>query len=886
MFKSTDYYKTQKIEDVFGELGTVPDKGLDEIEVKKRLEENGYNEIKEKEKPKWLKIVEKFIGPIQIMIEIAALLSALVQKWDDFFVILALLITNVFVELWQQKKAENALKILKQKLETETLVLREGQWKSIPSRELVPGDIIRLRLGNLIPADAKLISGDYLSVDQSTLTGESLPVSKKVNDVVFANTIVKQGEMNAVVVNTAMNTFFGETAKLIKSSQKNKVSHYQKAVMKIADFLILFAVSLIILIFVVEAFRGRSFLDILKYALVLTVASIPSALPAVMSVTMAIGAINLAKKKAIVTKLASIEELAGMDVLCSDKTGTLTKNQLEVSDYIVKKPFDKKDVLVYASLASKEENKDTIDLSIIKKATEEKLTTKIKQYKQTNFIPFDPVKKRTEATIKKGSQKFWVTKGAPQIIESLCVSLKNEDREKIDEAVNNYASQGYRTLGVAIKRGSESKPWKWVGLIALSDPPRDDSKEMLKEAMDLGVKPKMITGDNVAIAKQIAKVLGLGTNIRTASELSGKSDEEIILLSKVLTKIIYKKLKNKASESEIKDAVDSVVKEVKKEFENTPIPKGYIKKHESEIVDIIESADGFAEVYPKHKYYIVSKLEEKGHFVGMTGDGVNDAPALEKANCGIAVSGATDAARAAADLVLINPGLKVIIDAIKEARKVFKRMNTYAIYRIAETLRIILFMTFSILLLSFYPITALMVILLAFFNDIPILAIAYDNATPGEKPERWDFKYILTIATTLGLIGVMFSFGIYYFGYKILNLSPKFLQTFIFLKLIVAGHFTLFNTRTKGAFWTSKPSWILLVSIFTTQFIAALFAVYGWLLAPIGWAAAGIVWAYAIACFLIADFVKVQVYKALDRSSEKEKAKENSKIKIVNPDFA
>lgn len=878
MFKSTDYYKVEAIDKVYEQLGTIPEKGLDDLEVKKRIDEYGYNEINEKEEPKWLKMTKKFWGPIPWMIEVAAILSFILQKWDDFFIILALLITNVFVEDWQESKAESALELLKKKLETKAIVLRNGDWKGVSSRELVIGDIVRLRLGNIIPADVKLISGEYVMVDQSALTGESLPITKKKNDVAYANSIVKQGEMNGIVVNTGINTFFGETAKLIVKADKQKESHYQKAVMKISDFLIIITLVLVSVIIGTSLFRHDNFLEILKFSLVLTVASIPVALPAVLSVTMAVGATNLAKKKAIVTKLNSIEELAGMDVLCSDKTGTLTKNELKVSDPIPKKPYTIKDVLIYASLASKKENEDQIDLSILDSLKDNKLEGSLSKYDQQNFLPFDPVKKRTEAFIKSGKKKFKVTKGAPQIILDLCVNITSKERESILNLIEDYASRGYRTLGVAITKKLNDDSWKWVGLIPISDPPREDSKETLAEAKKLNVNVKMITGDNVSIAKEIARILGLGENIRRAKELTGKSSEEIVLLGRIITKALYSKLGKKNDETAMKNIVSSVEKDIEHEFENAEVPPGYIKKHESEIIDLIESADGFAEVYPEHKYYIVSKLEERNHIVGMTGDGVNDAPALKKANCGIAVLGATDAARAASDLVLTTPGLSVIIDAITEARKIFKRMNTYAIYRIAETIRVILFMTFAILAFNFYPVTALMIILLAFLNDLPILAIAYDNVKASEDVEKWDFTTVLTVSSLLGITGVMASFGIFYVGRTVLHFSGPILQSFIFLKLVISGHLTIFNTRTTKAFWTSRPSNLLLWSAIITKVIATLFVVYGIFVAPIGWGYAGIVWVYALTWFLIADLVKVKTYELLDRMKKKEEEKENSSL--------
>ena len=800
---TTEESKKISISDLFIKLNTT-DKGLSSNESKKRIEEFGFNEILEKKVNPLIKFLGYFWGPIPWMIEAAIVISAVIQRWDDFFIILILLSMNAVVGFWQEHKADNAIELLKKKLSPNAKVKRDLKWIEIPSRELVPGDIVRVRLGDIVPADLKLLEGDYLQIDESALTGESLPVEKHVSDVAYNGSIVKQGEMDALVVTTGMNTYFGKTTKLVEEAQTR--SHFQKAVTKIGDYLIMLAIGLVTLIFLVALFRHESMLEALQFALVLTVAAIPAALPAVLSVTMAVGAMSLSKKEAIVSKLAAIEEMAGMDVLCSDKTGTITKNELSIGDIKAFSPYSDKDTLLFASLASREEDKDPIDSAIIEKAKSYGLDKDLKKYKIINFKPFDPVSKRTEATLEINHSKIKVSKGAPQVILSLIKNSKLD--KKINELIDYFASEGFRALGVA-KKGGDS--WELVGLFGLYDPPREDSAMTIKTAQDMGVNVKMVTGDHTAIAKQIAKLVNLGQQIANASS--------------------------------------------------------FLDVHGSEARTIVENAEGFAEVFPEHKYKIVELLQEKDHIVGMTGDGVNDAPALKKADVGIAVAGATDAAKSAADIVLTQPGLSVIIDAIKESRRIFQRMTNYSIYRITETIRVLLFITASIIVFKFYPVTALMIVLLAILNDLPIITIAYDNVKYSNEPEKWNMRTVLGIATMLGIIGVFSSFGLLYIGKEYLHLSNEILQSFIYLKLSVAGHLTVFIARTKGYFWSIKPAKPLFFAIIGTQTIATLIVVYGFLLPAMGWKLAGLVWGYALISFFVTDMLKTQVYKILDHKN-------------------
>ena len=814
--------------EVLKQLDSNEQQGLSTAEAARRLADYGPNALEEKKTSTWVKAMKGFWGPIPWMIEVAAILSICVGHWVDFAVISFLLVFNAGIDFWNDHKASNALDALKSQLAPRARALRDGDWNEIAAEGLVPGDIIRVRLGDVIPADCRLLEGDFLSCDQAALTGESLPVSKRIDDIAYSGSAVKQGEMIAVVTATGANTFFGRTAKLVGSA--GNISHFQEAVLRIGNFLIILAVGLSILLTTVQLLRGEEFLPLLQFVLILAIASIPVAMPAVLSVTMALGAMTLSREKAIVSKLQAIEEMAGVDLLCSDKTGTLTKNLLTLGEPILFDAPNGQDCILAGALASKEEDNDAIDLAVIG-ALEEHAT--LDHYQVKKFTPFDPVGKRTESTVLRpdGSMARY-TKGAPQVVMEMA-QLDVPQRDRADQAINSMASKGYRTLGVAMSE-DDGAHWHFLGILPMFDPPRDDSKEVIEGARHYGLDVKMVTGDNLAIGAETSSQLGLGSHLLPADEV-------------------------------FDDSVD---------VENLP----------TELARRIESAEGFAQVFPEHKYAIVKSMQNRGHYVGMTGDGVNDAPALKQADVGIAVSGATDAARAAADLILTAPGLSAVVRAIQTSRQIFQRMLAYTTYRIAMTIDIMFFVVLSTIFYYhldpagstshtlFMPISAIGLILLALLDDIPIMLIAYDNTQIDPKPCKFQMKQLLCTSSLLGAIclaqtfiwlamGVWMmqdaSWGKWFSGWTGQTMNVAHIQAMMFLQLVAGGHWLMFATRTPNSFWKPPyPAWQLLAGIITTQVVAILMCGFGILVPKLPWPMLLWVHLYSVAWLFVLDFAK------------------------------
>jgi H+-transporting ATPase len=801
-------FADKSLDEVLDELSVDPEEGLSPDQVKKRKKKYGLNKIEEEDKNPLLKLFKHFWGPIPWMLEIAIILAAIAQHWEDLSVIAVMLLINSGVSYWHEHKAESAIAALKKKLAPKANVIRDGKTKEIKAKKLVPGDIVKIDMGDIVPADAMLLKDHHASVDESALTGESLPVDKEEGDLIFSGTTVKRGHPQAVITATGRDTKFARTVELVEGAGER--SHFQKAVLRIGYFLITATLALDVLIGVVGWLRSDPIFEVLMFILVLTIAGIPQALPAVLSVTMTIGANRLARQKAIVSRLAAMEEMAGLEVLCADKTGTLTKNELELQEPVIIDAEDEHDLILTAALTVRRDGDDPIDAAVMGGLEDE---SELDEYEIKDFRPFDPTRKRAEADVSKDGKQFTAAKGAPQAILKL-VDADEELKNKVTDKVDELGNKGFRALGVARK---DDSGWIYLGILPLLDPPREDSAEVIEDAQNHGIDIRMLTGDHTAIGNQVAGQVGLKKNIKPADELFGDVEK-------------------KEDGDLLKDVSDE------------------------EFFD----ASGFAEVTPEHKFYIIKEFQSGDRIVAMTGDGVNDAPALQQADVGIAVHSATDAARSAADLVLTKPGLGVIINAIEEARRIFERMTSYSTFRIIETVRVLLFVTGSILVYNFYPLTPIMIVLLAILNDIPIMLIAYDNVPTAKEPVRWDMRRVLTIASVMGIGGVISSFGLLRYVESQVGLAPEIIQTMIFLKLLVAGHMTIYITRSRGWLWQKPwPNLLLIAGLEGTQIVGTLFAVYGILVTPIGWVNALWVWAYAIVWLLLLNGLNVITHKVL-----------------------
>ncbi|GBC09419.1 hypothetical protein RclHR1_08850002 [Rhizophagus clarus] len=796
--------------------------GLSTEEAQTRLDRFGRNEISEYKQNRILKFLSYFQGSIAYLIEITCIVAAIVKDWTDFGIILALLFVNATIGFVEETRAESALDALKQSLALKTRVKRDGKLVELEAAELVPGDIVALRIGDIIPADCRLlgigISGSetetYLNVDQSALTGESLPVNRKKGDCVFSSSTVKQGQMLAVVYKTGAQTYIGRAATLMNMTADQ--GHFQKIINQIGNFLILITVLLVTIIFVYQVVKFRNtpqgdVLVILQDVLVLTVAAIPVGLPTVLSVTMAVGAKQLASKKVIVKRLTAIEELASVSVLCSDKTGTMTLNELKFDEPWLSTGYGKSDILLYAYLCSEQSTNDAIEMAVVSAAKQgldilkdrgDDHDHEVPGYKTKSFTPFNPSVKYSKSTVMNLETKetFQIVKGAPQVITKLA------DREDTTKVVTDLAKRGLRALGVARTVDNDPDKWELVGFICFLDPPRPDTQETIQKCKNLGVKIKMITGDQVIIAKEVAHRLGMGRVILDANHLADPN------------------------------------------------------KSLDEITAHCERADGFAQVTPEHKFKVVELLQKKGYLVGMTGDGVNDAPALKKANVGIAVSGCTDAARSASDIVLLAPGLSTIVDGIITSRQIFQRMRSYALYRITSTIHFLLFFFFIILILD-WKLPAILLILIAILNDAATIVISVDNAKISNTPDKWRIGQLITLSFLLGICLSGFSFAHYFIFKNVIKVTNGQLQTVMYLHISSAPHFMIFSTRLGGFFWENIPSVMFIAAILGTQIFALIISVFGWLSPKIPFKIAITILCISLGIFVTLDVVKVIVFK-------------------------
>ncbi|KAF8179372.1 hypothetical protein K438DRAFT_1680609 [Mycena galopus ATCC 62051] len=854
--------KERKIPDDW--LKTNMTQGLADNDVETRRKQFGYNELQSPKENQLLKFISYFRGPILYTMEIAVILSAGLQDWIDFGVIIGILFLNAGVGWYQEKQAGDIVAELKAGIAMKAFVVRGGREMEIEARELCPGDIVILEEGNTIPADAKILASyddeeakanpekrtqntkptsnsrtnshestekrtsrsnsnansaqkpstnaandkkreagvdsddddgqdeedkgpSVLSVDQSAITGESLAVDKYVGEIAYYTCGVKRGKCYAIVSATAKQSFVGRTASLVMSS--NERGHFQIVLGGIGTTLLVLVLVFIFVVWVGGFFRGIGIASpkensLLVYALVFFIIGVPVGLPCVTTTTMAVGAAYLARRKCIVQKLTAIESLAGVDMLCSDKTGTLTANKLSLNEPYVSPGVDRDWFMTVAVLASSHNIKslDPIDKVTIVglkdfPGAQENLRS---GWKTHRFVPFDPVSKRIEAVVEKDGKKYTACKGAPNAI----LKLRKFDAATVNEyrqTSQTFAEKGFRSLGVAIKE--DGKDWQLLGIMSMFDPPRGDTASTIQEAQDLGIHIKMLTGDAVAIAKETCKKLQLGTNVYDSQRLIGSGMSG------------------------------------------------------SDVRDFVEAADGFAEVFPEHKYQVVEMLQQRGHLTAMTGDGVNDAPSLKKADCGIAVEGASDAARSAADVVFLDEGLNSIITSIKVARQIFHRMKAYIIYRIALCIHLEVYLALSMLILN-ETIRVDLIVFLAIFADVATIAIAYDRAPYAKTPVEWELPKVWVISTVMGLILAAGTWAIR--GTLLRSPTGGIIENFgsvqeiLFLEVALTESWVIFVTRLSQGNNEENvlPSFQLLAAVFGVDILASLFCLFGWISGP------------------------------------------------------
>ncbi|KAK1269953.1 Plasma membrane ATPase 4 [Acorus gramineus] len=821
------------VDEVFEQLKCTK-AGLSTEDGEQRLQIFGPNKLEEKEESKLLKFLGFMWNPLSWVMEAAALMAIALANgggkppdWQDFVGIVVLLFINSTISFIEENNAGNAAAALMAGLAPKTKVLRDGKWQEQDAAILVPGDVINIKLGDIVPADARLLEGDPLKIDQSALTGETFPATKSPGDEVFSGSTCKQGEIEAVVIATGVHTFFGKAAHLVDST--NNVGHFQKVLTAIGNFCICsIAVGILVEIVVMYFIQHRRYRDGIDNLLVLLIGGIPIAMPTVLSVTMAIGSHRLSQQGAITKRMTAIEEMAGMDVLCSDKTGTLTLNRLTVDKAIIEvfeKDMDKDLAVLYAARASRVENQDAIDAAIVNMLGDPKEARA--GITEVHFLPFNPVDKRTAITYI-DSDGTWhrTSKGAPEQIIELC-NMKEDAKRKVHAVIDRFAERGLRSLAVAeqtvaeANKDSPGEPWKFLALMPLFDPPRHDSAETIRRALNLGVNVKMITGDQLAIAKETGRRLGMGTNMYPSSSL----------------------LRNNGTDEHV-----------------ATLP----------VDELVEKADGFAGVFPEHKYEIVERLQKRKHICGMTGDGVNDAPALKKADIGIAVADATDAARSASDIVLTEPGLSVIISAVLTSRAIFQRMKNYTIYAVSITIRIVLGFLLIALIWRF-DFSPFMVLIIAILNDGTIMTISKDRVKPSPLPDSWKLREIFTTGVVLGtylaVMTVVFfwlthdtDFFSDHFHVRSIRNNDEELTAALYLQVSIVSQALIFVTRSRSWSFVERPGLLLLVAFLAAQLIATLIAVLAHMqfarVRGIGWGWAGVIWVYSIITYLPLDVLK------------------------------
>jgi plasma-membrane proton-efflux P-type ATPase len=782
-----------------------PDTGLTHAEVDARRKDHGYNEVAEHRGHPALKLLGKFWGVSAWMLELIMILSAVLRKYSDLAVVSALLVVNALVSFMQERRADGVVETLRRRLQVSARVLREATWQVVPARELVPGDIVRVRPGDIIPADVKLLTGT-VSVDQSALTGESMDADKAPGNVLSSGSIVRRGEGNGVVLLTGVKTYFGRTTDLVQKARPKL--HIDAVMAKVVRWLFLVVGALLGTVVVLSLMRGTPLLEMVPLMLILLMSAIPLSLPVMFTVSMAVGSKELAKRGVLVTRLSAAEDAATMDVLCVDKTGTITMNRLAITGVIPLEHATEADVLFAGALASQDANQDPIDLAFLAAAKERPLFDGKPAVTPISFTPFDANNRRTEAVVEQNGQRLRVMKGAVETVAQAC-GLKPPAIEALAARASESALQGYRTLAVA--RGPETGAPVLVGLVTLYDPPRPDAKQLIAALHDLGVPVKMLTGDALAVASETARGVGL-LNIRRMADLKAAGAPA-----------------------------------------------------DNDAVDLLAGADGLAEVYPEDKYVVVRHLQAAGHVTGMTGDGVNDAPALRQAEVGIAVSTATDVAKGAASVVLTEPGLSNIVALVEQGRTIYQRILTYIINKISRTILKTGFVAIAFVVTGKFVISAFAMLLLVFITDFAKISLATDRVRPSKKPETWNIGYLITVSMVLGVLMVVEALLVLWIGWSRggLAMSDNALYTFSFLTLLYFAAFSIVSARERCWFWATMPSKAVVAAVMAETLIGTVLTFVGLPgLRSLPWWQMLAILAYAmVSCLIVNDAVKVAMIK-------------------------
>jgi H+-transporting ATPase len=779
--------------------------GLNSAKVKAQYQKYGPNRIPEKKFSGVIKLLKHIISPINLMLLIAALLSYIDGKIFDCWFIIVLTLLNLGITIFQEHKADNAIAKLNSKLINQIRVLRDDKWLNINEQDLVPDDIIELKVGDQVPADGEIVEAKNVLINEANISGESLPVSKNIGDKAFSGSALTTGKALMKVTATGANTYLGKI--IIKSENTEKKSLLEMDILSISRFLILLSLIAIVILNIVLLSKETPIKEMLELDLSLVIAGIPISLPTVMSLIIEIGVIRLAAKKLLTRRISALEDLANVNFILTDKTGTLTKNKITVNNIQSYDGFSESSIINFAALAAKSDPDNPINSAVIEKAKH--IDASNETVKILDFIPADSLRKRNTALVEINNKQYLISVGAPQVIIKLCDSNQKQQSE-YDMHVKQAALKGERSLAVAVREARDIKDenhMQLYGLLNLSDTLRSNATSIIKFLKLNNINVVMITGDHREIAKHIASELGI-----ESSNVAIRED---------LTK-----------------------------WDQSSKPK-----------DIFKEFQVFAEILPEDKLTLVNYAKQD-NIVAATGDGINDLPALKSANVSIAVNTAVSALKSTSDFVLLTNGIDVIKDAIIESRKIFTRLYNYSVYRMSESFRLIISILILGSILGEYPLTAIQLIILALLNDIPIITLAFDNVKATQTPQKINAKHRMILSLAYGAVGILNSMLLFYIFTYLLKFDLAIVQTIFFLKLTVSGHLLIFVAHTSETWYKNLPSREIIIATFTTQIIATTIALTGFMMpATITITMAIFVWLWAFLWMQVGEITKILVKK-------------------------